>query len=50
MSLHQWFGRHLPEVDANRWDRGNFVSRCAVCRKDMVKLPGLGWKLVGTPA
>jgi len=46
MSLfHNLFGQHLPDVEANRWDRGNFVSRCEVCRRAMIKLPGLGWQI-----
>ena len=43
--MHSWLGRHVPDVDANRWDRGIFVSRCAVCSAAMEKLPGLGWRL-----
>jgi hypothetical protein len=45
MSLHSWLGRHVPDVDANRWKHGAFVSRCAVCSGVMEKLPGLGWRL-----
>jgi hypothetical protein len=47
MSLHGWFGRHVPDTAANHWDRGTFVSRCSICRAAMVKLPGLGWRLQG---
>ena len=45
MSLHSWFGRHDPDTHASRWDSGHFVSRCTVCRRDMIKLPGLAWQL-----
>jgi hypothetical protein len=48
LSFHQWFGRHIPDVDANRWDRGGFVSRCSICRVAMIKLPGLDWQLEKT--
>lgn len=45
MSLHSWLGRHVPDPDANRWDRGSFISRCLVCSRAMEKLPGLGWRI-----
>ena len=45
MSLHDWLGLHLPDHQASHWDRGSFVSRCTVCGRAMIKLPGLTWKL-----
>ncbi len=48
MSLHSLLGRHVPDIDASRWDHGSFVSVCVVCARAMEKLPGLGWRL--TPA
>ena len=47
MSLHDWFGRHVAEVEYSHWEGGHFVSRCVVCRREMVKLPGLPWGLSG---
>jgi len=49
VSLHDWLGRHVADHGASHWDRGNFVSRCTVCDRAMVKLPGLAWQL-RTPA
>jgi len=48
VSLHDWFGRHEADTEASRWDRGSFVSRCTVCDRAMIKLPGLAWQLRGT--
>ena len=45
MSLHDWFGRHVPDPDANHWDSGYFVSRCTVCGREMIRLPGLPWRM-----
>ncbi|MDP8993690.1 MAG: hypothetical protein M3N07_01710 [Pseudomonadota bacterium] len=45
MSLHDWLGRHVPNLKISHWDRGNFVSRCAVCDGAMIKPPGLSWQL-----
>ena len=44
MTLHDLFGRHLPDADSNHWEGGYFVSACAQCRRRMVRLPGLPWK------
>jgi hypothetical protein len=44
MSLHSWFGRHVPDLQTSHWDSGHFVSRCTVCGKPMIKLPGLPWQ------
>jgi hypothetical protein len=45
MSLHRWFGRHAADLKHSRWDGGLFVSRCTECGLEMIKLPGLEWKL-----
>ena len=45
MSLHSWFGTHVADLKTSHWDRGYFVSRCTLCGEDMVKLPGLSWRL-----
>ena len=45
MSLHDWLGRHVADLEASRWDRGRFVSRCTVCDRAMIKPPGLTWQL-----
>jgi hypothetical protein len=45
MSLHELFGRHVADLKTSHWDRGSFVSRCTVCERPMIKLPGLSWQL-----
>ncbi|HKT14941.1 MAG TPA: hypothetical protein VJR87_05990 [Allosphingosinicella sp.] len=50
MSLHDWFGRHVPDLKTSHWDCGQFVSRCTVCDCRMIKLPGLPWRIVGQQA
>ena len=45
MSLHDWLGTHAPDLKTSHWEGGHFVTRCTVCGKMMVKLPGLPWKL-----
>ena len=45
MTLHQLFGRHVPDPQTNRWDRGFFVCNCAVCGREMIRLPSLPWRL-----
>ena len=45
MSFHAWFGSHVADLKASHWDRGSFVSRCTVCERPMIKLPGLAWQL-----
>jgi hypothetical protein len=50
MSLHDWLGRHVADPEANHWDRGQFVSRCTLCGRTMIKPPGLDWRLGGAEA
>jgi hypothetical protein len=45
VSLHDWLGRHVADLQSSHWDRGAFVSQCTVCGRAMVKLPGLTWQL-----
>jgi hypothetical protein len=45
VSLHDWLGRHVADLKVSRWDHGQFVSRCTICAKPMVKPPGLTWQL-----
>ena len=45
MSLHDMFGRHLADTGYSHWEGGRFVSRCTVCQREMVKLPGMAWGL-----
>jgi len=45
MMLHSLFGRHLPDLRDSHWDAGHFVSCCTVCQREMIKLPGLPWRL-----
>ena len=49
MSLHDWLGRHVADVTRSHWDAGHFVTRCTICGRGMIKLPGLPWRL-GSPA
>jgi len=44
MSLHSWFGSHVPNHVTSHWDRGQFVTSCTICGIAMVKIPGLPWK------
>jgi hypothetical protein len=46
MILHELLGRHVPDLNASHWDSGHFVSRCTVCDSEMIKLPGLPWRLL----
>ena len=45
MSIHDWLGTHVADLKGSHWEDGYFVTRCKVCGKMMVKLPGLPWKL-----
>jgi len=45
MSIHNWLGTHRADVKASHWEGGYFVTRCTVCGKPMLKLPGLPWRL-----
>jgi len=45
MSLHDWFGTHVANVKLSHWDQGHFVTSCKLCNREMIKLPGLPWKL-----
>ena len=45
MSLHTWFGRHVANLKTSHWESGHFVSSCTVCGSEMIKLPGLPWRL-----
>jgi hypothetical protein len=43
--LHNLFGLHSPDLQHSHWERGYFVTTCTGCEREMVKLPGLGWRL-----
>lgn len=45
MSLHHWLGRHVADHRISRWDRGHFVSNCKLCDREMIRLPGMPWRL-----
>ena len=45
MSLHEWFGRHVADLQTSHWECGHFVSRCTSCGRAMIKLPGLPWQV-----
>lgn len=45
MIFHNLFGRHLVDFKASHWSGGRFISHCTVCGSEMIKLPGLPWKL-----
>ena len=47
MSLHTWFGRHVANLKTSHWQEGAFVSNCTLCGREMIKPPGLEWKLRG---
>ena len=45
MSLHSLFGRHIADTKVSHWEGGHFVTACAQCGREMIKLPGLPWRL-----
>ena len=45
MRLHDWLGRHVADLTDSHWSEGHFVSRCTICGREMVKPPGLPWRL-----
>jgi hypothetical protein len=45
MSLHDWFGTHVADMKRSHWDHGRFVTSCTLCGREMIKLPGLPWKV-----
>jgi hypothetical protein len=45
MMLHDLFGKHLPDFKASHWEAGEFVTRCTVCDRTMIKLAGADWRL-----
>lgn len=45
MSLHDLLGVHAVDHKASHWEQGYFVSRCTSCGREMVKLPGLPWRI-----
>ncbi len=45
MSLHNWLALHSPDLAGSHWEGGHFVTRCLICSKRMVKLPGQPWRL-----
>lgn len=45
MTLHSLFGTHVPDLKTSHWEQGRFVSNCTQCSREMIKLPGLPWKL-----
>jgi hypothetical protein len=45
MMLHNLLGKHVADVEASRWERGYFVSRCIECGSEMIKLPGQSWRV-----
>ena len=50
MSLHDWFGRHVADLKDSHWQDGQFVTRCTLCGRAMVKPPGSTWRLLEAPA
>jgi len=47
VNFHSLFGRHEPDTKTSHWERGYFVTQCTVCQREMVKLPGMDWRLRG---
>ena len=45
MSLHDRLGRHVADLQFSHWEEGHFVTRCSLCGRPMVKLPGQPWRL-----
>jgi hypothetical protein len=47
VNLHSLLGRHVADTKASHWERGYFVTQCTTCEREMIKLPGLDWRLRG---
>ena len=45
MTLHDLLGNHVADLKASHWDSGHFVTVCTRCGREMIKLPGLPWRL-----
>ena len=45
MTMHDFFGLHVADLTDSHWDAGHFVTRCTLCRREMIKPPGLPWQL-----
>lgn len=43
--IHDLFRNHVADPQGNHWEDGQFVSRCEICGRAMVKPPGGDWKL-----
>ena len=50
MSLHDWLALHRPDLRDSHWEGARFVTRCTVCGKQMVKLPGQPWRVPVRPS
>jgi hypothetical protein len=44
-SLHDRFGWHLVDHGHSHWEEGEFLSRCSICRRVMIKHPGEQWRV-----
>ena len=45
MTLHERFGWHIANLRTSHWDDGYFVTSCTICGREMIKLPGLPWRV-----
>lgn len=45
MTLHDRFAWHIADLRNSHWDAGYFVTACTICGREMVKLPGLPWRV-----
>ena len=45
MTWHDLVGTHVVDFKSSHWRHGEFVGSCAKCGREMVKLPGLNWRV-----
>jgi hypothetical protein len=45
VSLHNLFGWHIANLRTSHWEVGYFITNCKICGAEMIKLPGLPWRV-----
>lgn len=44
-SLHDRFDWHVADHEFSHWEGAEFVSRCSICLRAMIKRPGEPWRV-----
>ena len=44
-SLHDKFGWHIADHGHSHWEGAEFLSRCSICLRVMIKVPGQPWRV-----